>query len=130
MNSNGQGDVTPPLANTPNVTPRAEEGAVENAVKAKADAAITKVTVHRGDKERTEYSNFSNPTVTKFDSKGIEITETEVSAAAPGAGGVIKIKGGGNLRKGGPKSASTGGKKSRKPKSKKRRVRKTRRRKH
>ena len=122
------GDVNPDggeeISNTPISSPRtSEEGAVENAVKAKADAAITKVTVHRGDKERTEYSNFSNPTVTKFDSKGIKITDTEVSAAAPGAGG-------GNLRKGGLKSASTGGKKSRKPKSKKRRVRKTRRRKH
>ena len=117
--STPRNDVTTPRNDV--TTPRAGEAAEEETVKAQADAAITKVTVHRGEKERTEYSNFSTPTVTKFDSKGKKITETEVSAAAPGAGGGEEGSMGGSKK---------GGKKSRKPKSKKRRVRKTRRRKH
>ena len=118
------------ISNTPISSPRtSEEGAVGEGgdsqqpqqpqpqqpqpAATQAEDDITEVRVYRKDLTYTKYSEFSDPTVGKYDANNNKISE--VSA------------GGGRRSMGGSKK---GGKKSRKPKSKKRRVRKTRRRKH
>ena len=120
----GGGQKTKKINTTPTTSPAspASSPAASNALISNSAAAgggeltatqaednITIVTVEREGVGKTEYSNFGNTTVKKYDATG----------------NLISVENG-NSMKGGKK----GGKKSRKPKSKKRRVRKTRRRKH